>query len=121
MENELPRLTGREFAFIRKNAGLSQKKLAILLGYNSSSTINFWEHNENMLPFQIKLLMGIISTDVWNACRAIYAEEEAKRVAHYQARTAYIRKEEEQRIARNQRKREKYQEKKRARSYDSLL
>jgi len=54
-----PRLTGSEFRFLRKYLGLSQSKLACLLG-NNEQAIALWEKRSNIPKWASNILRKLI-------------------------------------------------------------
>lgn len=49
LAREKPKLTGREFRFLRKELGLSQAAFAAAVG-NDAQTVALWENNKTRLP-----------------------------------------------------------------------
>jgi transcriptional regulator with XRE-family HTH domain len=84
-EFKLPRLTGREFDFIRKNAGLTFQDIADFTGKLSRSTIYNWTLQRELKPFQVKYLMEMIPEDVFETCRLMYKEMTEENEARMQA------------------------------------
>jgi transcriptional regulator with XRE-family HTH domain len=75
-DNEFPRMTNKEYRFIRQMAGLSMAKLARINGIRSRSTISNWEiYQDEMKPFQIKMLLNATEADVFQECRRLWAEK----------------------------------------------
>ena len=54
-----PRLTGSEFRFLRKEMGLSQAKLALLLG-NNEQAIAIWEKKSNSPKWASNMLRKLV-------------------------------------------------------------
>lgn len=78
MAEDLINMTSREFVFICKNAGLSQRKFAKMAGLSSGSAIYYWELQFTMHPYQVSHLKNSMNSELWESCRLMWERKEQK-------------------------------------------
>ena len=67
-ENVLPQLSGKEFAFIRRESGFTQKNIMSILDFKSVSSIYLLEKKDNVNMHYILFLKKLVGNDIWNSC-----------------------------------------------------
>lgn len=78
-ENSIPHLSGKEFRFIRLNAGVTLKKIAMNAHRCSRSTVFAWEKQITMKIYQTELLMRLIPPAVFDAGRIAFLENQPQK------------------------------------------
>ncbi len=82
-------MTGYEFKFIRREWGISLKKIAETGGYKSASTILYWEEKKFVTIREAHLLKLIIGEENFKKMRDFFQEfMQAKKEAEIRKRNA---------------------------------
>ena len=79
MKTSKNEMSGKEFAFIREQAGLSLRKMALISGRVSQYKLARWEKKEKLRLYQIRLLREIFPVEFLTECREIWNKQEQER------------------------------------------